>query len=49
VIGRAFDGTTVPLYIGYFFCGVIALVIVFVTERGQFFVARHALSVKAES
>lgn len=42
VIGRAFDGTTVPLYIGYFICGVIALLIVFVTERGQFFVARNA-------
>ncbi len=42
LIGRAFDGTTVPLYTAYFLCGALALVIVFVTERGQFFVARHA-------
>jgi DHA1 family bicyclomycin/chloramphenicol resistance-like MFS transporter len=46
-IGRAFDGTTVPLYAGYFFCGLIALVIVFVTERGKFFVAHHAPRAKA--
>jgi MFS transporter, DHA1 family, multidrug resistance protein len=42
IIGRAFDGTTVPLYVAYFVCGALALVIVFVTERGQLFVARHA-------
>jgi MFS transporter, DHA1 family, multidrug resistance protein len=42
LIGRAFDGTTVPLYTAYFLCGALALIIVFVTERGQFFVARHA-------
>ena len=41
-IGRAFDGTTVPLYVGYFLGGLVALIIVFVTEHGQFFVARHA-------
>jgi MFS transporter, DHA1 family, multidrug resistance protein len=42
VIGQSFDGTTVPLYAGYFLCGLIALVVVFVTEAGQFFVARNA-------
>jgi MFS transporter, DHA1 family, multidrug resistance protein len=42
IIGRAFDGTTVPLYVAYFVCGALALIIVFVTERGQLFVARHA-------
>jgi DHA1 family bicyclomycin/chloramphenicol resistance-like MFS transporter len=42
IIGRAFDGTTVPLYLSYFLCGVTALIIVFITEGGQFFVARHA-------
>jgi MFS transporter, DHA1 family, multidrug resistance protein len=42
IIGRAFDGTTVPLYLSYFLCGVAALIIVFITEGGQFFVARHA-------
>jgi MFS transporter, DHA1 family, multidrug resistance protein len=41
-IGRAFDGTTVPLYAAYFVFGSLALIIVFVTERGQFFVAHHA-------
>ena len=47
LIGRAFDGTTVPLYAGYFTCGTIALIIVFVAERGQFFVAHHAPQVVA--
>jgi DHA1 family bicyclomycin/chloramphenicol resistance-like MFS transporter len=42
IIGRSFDGTTVPLYTGYLTCGVVALIIVYVTERGQFFVAHHA-------
>lgn len=42
IIGRAFDGTTVPLYTAYFLCGLLAIIIVFVTERGQLFVARNA-------
>ena len=42
IIGRAFDGTTVPLYVAYFVCGALALIIVFVTEHGQLFVARNA-------
>jgi DHA1 family bicyclomycin/chloramphenicol resistance-like MFS transporter len=37
VIGQAFDGTTVPLYIGFTALGLIALAIVFVTERGRLF------------
>jgi MFS transporter, DHA1 family, multidrug resistance protein len=41
-IGQAFDGTTVPLYTGYFVCGLVALIAVFVTEGGRFFVARNA-------
>jgi MFS transporter, DHA1 family, multidrug resistance protein len=41
-IGQAFDGTTIPLYTGYFLCGLVALVIVFVTESGRFFTARNA-------
>jgi MFS transporter, DHA1 family, multidrug resistance protein len=40
-IGQAFDGTTIPLYAGYFLCGLVALLIVFVTEGGRFFTARH--------
>lgn len=47
IIGRAFDGTTVPLYLAYFACGMLALIIVFVTEGGRLFVARNA-SVPAE-
>jgi len=42
MIGGSFNGTTVPLYLGYCACGTVALVIVFVTERGKFFVAHHA-------
>ena len=37
VIGQAFDGTTVPLYLGFTVLGLTALVIVFVTERGKLF------------
>jgi DHA1 family bicyclomycin/chloramphenicol resistance-like MFS transporter len=42
VIGTAFDGTTVPLYTGYFVGGLLALIIVLVTEGGRLFVSRHA-------
>lgn len=37
VIGQAFDGTTVPLYLGFTVLGFTALAIVFVTERGKLF------------
>jgi DHA1 family bicyclomycin/chloramphenicol resistance-like MFS transporter len=37
VIGQAFDGTTVPLYLGFTALGLTALLIVFVTERGKLF------------
>lgn len=37
VIGQSFDGTTVPLYIGFLGLGLAALGIVFVTERGRLF------------
>lgn len=37
VIGQSFDGTTVPLYIGFTVLGFTALIIVFVTERGRLF------------
>jgi DHA1 family bicyclomycin/chloramphenicol resistance-like MFS transporter len=37
VIGQAFDGTTVPLYLGFVAVGVVALGIVAVTERGRLF------------
>jgi MFS transporter, DHA1 family, multidrug resistance protein len=44
LIGQSFDGTTIPLYIGYFVCGIVAILIIFVTERGQFFIARNSHS-----
>lgn len=37
VIGQAFDGTTVPLYSGFFVMGLGALVVVAITERGRMF------------
>ncbi|WP_447728173.1 multidrug effflux MFS transporter [Sphingomonas koreensis] len=37
VIGQSFDGTTVPLYLGFTVLGFTALAIVFVTERGKLF------------
>lgn len=37
LIGQSFDGTTVPLYIGFLLLGLAALGIVFVTERGRLF------------
>lgn len=37
VIGQAFDGTTVPLTLGYVGCGVGSLLIVLLTERGRLF------------
>jgi MFS transporter, DHA1 family, multidrug resistance protein len=42
LIGRAFDGTTVPLYAAFFVSGLLALLIIFVTEGGHLFVARNA-------
>ncbi len=36
-IGQSFDGTTVPLYGGFFVLGLIALGIVFLAERGRLF------------
>jgi len=37
VIGQAFDGTTAPLEAGFVGCGLVALGIVLVTERGRLF------------
>jgi MFS transporter, DHA1 family, multidrug resistance protein len=42
MIGRSFDGTTVPLCTGMFICSCFALIVVLITEGGQFFVARNA-------
>ncbi len=37
VIGQAFDGTTVPLYVGFLSMGALSLAIVAITERGRLF------------
>lgn len=42
LIGQAYDGTTLPLSIGFLLSGIAALSIVLVTERGQLFTARNA-------
>ena len=36
-IGQMYDGTTLPLSLGYLVCGLLALVCVFITERGRLF------------
>lgn len=41
VIGQSFAGTTVPLHAGFLVTGVIALVMVVVTERGRLFHAHN--------
>jgi DHA1 family bicyclomycin/chloramphenicol resistance-like MFS transporter len=40
VIGQAYDGSTLPVSIGFLLSGFAALAIVLVTERGRLFVAR---------
>ena len=37
LIGQSFDGTIVPLSVGYLTCGVTTLFILLVTERGRLF------------
>lgn len=37
MIGQGFDGTTVPLYLGFFIAGLVALAVVAVVERGRLF------------
>lgn len=37
VIGQAFDGTTVPLYTGFLVTGLLAAVVIAITERGRLF------------
>ena len=41
-IGQAFNGTVLPLTLGYFILGSAALVVVLITERGRLFRAHHA-------
>jgi DHA1 family bicyclomycin/chloramphenicol resistance-like MFS transporter len=37
VVGQSFDGTAVPLYMGFAGLGLTALLIIFVTEKGRLF------------
>lgn len=37
LVGQAFNGTMVPLAIGFFVCSLLALIVVLVTERGKLF------------
>jgi DHA1 family bicyclomycin/chloramphenicol resistance-like MFS transporter len=39
--GQAFNGTIVPLAAAYFLFGLVALVIVFITEKGELFAVHH--------
>jgi DHA1 family bicyclomycin/chloramphenicol resistance-like MFS transporter len=36
-IGQSFNGTTVPLYAGFMFMGIVAFVVVAIAERGRLF------------
>jgi DHA1 family bicyclomycin/chloramphenicol resistance-like MFS transporter len=40
-IGQHFDGSTVPLMLGFTACGLLSLAMVFVAESGRLFHARH--------
>jgi len=42
VIGQSFNGTVLPLTLGYFVLGSAALLVVFVTEGGKLFRAHHS-------
>jgi hypothetical protein len=41
-IGRAYDGTVLPLALGYAGSGVATILILLATERGRLFRAEHA-------
>ena len=47
VIGQSFNGTVLPLTLGYFGLGLAALLVVLITERGKLFRAHHAAGAKA--
>jgi DHA1 family bicyclomycin/chloramphenicol resistance-like MFS transporter len=48
LVGQSFDGTAVPMSVGFVVCGSIALCIVLVAERGRLFSAgRQSLAAEA--
>jgi DHA1 family bicyclomycin/chloramphenicol resistance-like MFS transporter len=44
-IGQSFNGTVLPLTLGYFVLGSLSLGVVLITERGKLFRAHHGGSV----
>ncbi len=42
LIGQMFDGTAVPITVGFTLCGLLCLGVVLVVEKGRLFVARSA-------
>lgn len=46
-IGQAFNGTTLPLALGFFILGSAALGVVLITERGRLFRAHHVRAAAA--
>lgn len=47
-IGQHFNGTAIPLTLGFAACGLGGLVIVFIAEKGKLFKARHGASAPGE-
>lgn len=45
-IGQSYDGTTVPLYLGFVATGLVALLVVAVAERGRMFRPSQASSIR---
>ncbi|MEM7461265.1 MAG: multidrug effflux MFS transporter [Pseudomonadota bacterium] len=41
-IGQEFDGTAQPLIVGFFLSGFLCIIVLFVTEKGRLFQAKHA-------
>ena len=41
VVARQFDGTVTPIFIGHFVVGALALITIFITERGKLMQAHH--------
>ncbi len=48
LIGQSFDGSTVPLTLGFLVAGVAALGIVMATERGRLFRPQHPVAASAQ-
>jgi len=42
IVGQAFDGTVIPLGVGFLLLGLICLLVVLWTERGRLFMPQSA-------